>query len=566
MVPDDLHEHRLINVFEDAVIEMENAAMAGRPTVRRMSNKPNPLNRRHFLQLGLAGAGLAVSMPASSWSADSSPETLAVGFGRQLFLDDRLVDLALSHDVRRVVNPPQNIRRVLTPERPWETLGFIFYSSVLEDEAGIKLYYGSYSWDAKIVRHFCLATSQDGLHFERAALGEKVFDGKSVECNLLDPTAIETSVFLDPHATPEKRYRMVLTAGGIEDPAKGGVYTATSPDGIHWKKNPTRLLPFIPDSQHTAYWDERLQKYVIYTRAWDRDLRRREVCRVAVDDIDKPWPYDASVPPYLVWGKTKTPTLSRELPIVMAADKQDPENLDIYTNVVSPYPFASNAFFAFPAVYLKFKGSDWKERALSSNDGNFEVQLATSADGISWNRWRQPYVPAGFHDGVDLRLVSMARGLVRRGRSIYQYFVGWPHTHGQPNVWDRDPKEGAAWTKKEKGGIYVAQQRLDGFVSMDSEYTGGVLTTKPLTFEGNRLCLNLDTHGAGRAKVALLDPAGAPIPGFSAEECTIINADDTDHVVRWNGNPQFGQLAGRPVRIQVTMRNTKLYALQFVKK
>jgi hypothetical protein len=478
-------------------------------------------------------------------------------------VDDRLVDSALTQGITRTVNPPQNIHRVLTPERPWETLGFIFYGSVLEDDAEIKLYYGSYHWDAKIVRHFCLATGRDGVHFERARLGKEVFNGETVQTNLLSPTAIETSVFLDPHAPREKRYRMVYSSGGLENPAKGGVYTAASADGIRWDKNPIRLLPFIPDSQHTAYWDERLRKYVIYLRAWNRVEKKREVCRVAVDDIDKPWPYDASVPPYLVWGKDKTPTLSRELPIVMASDGQDPDNLDIYTNTVVPYPFAANVLLAFPAVYFKFKGPDWKKVAVSGNDGNFEVQLATSADGISWNRWRQPYVATGFHDGLDLRLVSMARGLVRRGRWIYQYFIGWPHTHGRPDVWNRDPENGAEWTRKEKGGIYAAQQRLDGFVSLDSAYTGGVLTTRPLTFDGDQLLLNLDTRGAGMARVAILDAAGDPLAGFSTQQCEAIHADDTDHVVRWKGGAKLGSLAGRPVRVQVSMRNTKLYAIQF---
>jgi len=525
-------------------------------------NDNNAMQRRRFLQAGLAGASLAFVRPTPGRTDDTA--VLSLGGDRQLFHDDRLLDRALTRDVTRTQNPPQDIRRVLRPERPWETLGFIFYSSVLEDDREIKLYYGSYGWDAKIVRHSCLATSQDGIDFQRPELGEARFDGKTLKTNLLSPTAIDASVLLDPHAPPQKRYRMVYTAGSLNDPAKGGIYTATSPDGIGWDKNPTRLLPFIPDSQHTTYWDPRLQKYVIYLRAWDRQLKNREVCRVAVEDIDQPWPYDASVPPYYVWGKDHTPTLSREFPIVMARDQQDPDNLDIYTNVVMPYPFAPGVFVAFPAVYLKFKGANWKDIALNGNDGSFSVQLATSPDGIAWNRWRQPYVAAGFHDGLDLRLVSMARGMVRRGRSIYQYFVGWPHTHGRPNVWDRDPQDGAAWTKMEKGGIYLAQQRLDGFVSMDSAYQGGVLTTRPLTFTGRYLVLNLDTRGAGSAKVALLDAAGAPLPGFAAEQCTIIQADAINHVVQWKKSPDLGALAGRPIRVQITMRDTKLFALQFV--
>ncbi len=487
-----------------------------------------------------------------------------IGGGRQLFLDDSLLDLGLTRGVTRTLNPPGDVRRVLAPEQPWEALGFIFYSSVVEDGGEIKLYYGSYTRDDKLQRHFCLATSRDGVTFQRPSLGQKAFNG-STENNLLALTAIEASVFLDPRAAPEKRYRMIYSAFGLENLEKSGVYTAASPNGTEWTAAGTRVLPFVPDSQHTAYWDERSQRYVIHMRSWDRDGKKRQVCRAAVADIEQPWPYDRSAPAYQVWGKDKIPTLSREYPAVIAADGDDPENLDIYTNVVTPYPAATNAFLAFPAVYFKYIGPDWKERALSANDGTFEVQLATSADGASWSRWRQPYVAAGSYDGVDLRLVSMARGMVRRGRWLYQYFVGWPHTHGRPNTWERDPATAAEWMTRERGGIYMARQRVDGFVSMDGAYAGGVITTRPLIFAGDRLCLNLDTRGAGCAKVALLEADGRPIPGFTQEQCVAINADEVDHLARWAGGADVGALAGRPVRVQVAMRNTKLYALQFMR-
>ncbi len=220
-------------------------------------------------------------------------------------------------------------------------------------------------------------------------------------------------------------------------------------------------------------------------------------------------------------------------------------------------------YVAFPATYFKFKGPDWKDIALSGNDGNFEPQLAFSRDGISWKRWRQPYVAPGYHDGLNLRLISMTHGMVRRGRWIYQYFVGWTHTHGRPDVWNRNPENAIEWTRKEKGGIYCAKQRLDGFVSMDSAYTGGVLTTRPLTFKGNRLSLNIDTYGSGSAKVAILDAAGKKIPGFTAKECRSINADEVDLEVSWKKGADISALAGRPVRVKISMRNTKIYALQF---
>jgi hypothetical protein len=488
-----------------------------------------------------------------------------VGCARHLFLDDRLVDRALTRGVARTVNPPRDVRRVLAPDRPWEALGFIFYSSVVEDAGGVKLYYGSYTLDeGKLQRHFCLATSRDGVAFERPVLGQRTFAG-SRENNLLALTAVEASVFLDPHAAAGARYRLIYSAFGLESAEKSGVYSATSPDGVAWTASGVRLLPFVPDSQHTAYWDERLQRYAVFMRCWDPALKKRQVCRAEVAELDQPWPYDPVSPPYQPWGKEKIPTLSREYPVALAADADDPKNVDIYTNVVTPYPEAADAFLAFPAAYFKYVGPEWKGRALSANDGTFEAQLATSADGVTWTRLRQPYLAPGCYDGVDLRLVSLARGYVRRGRWLYQYFVGWPHTHGRPNTWERDPAAAAEWMRRERGGLFLARQRVDGFVSLDGAYEGGVLTTKPLAFAGNRLRLNLDTRGAGCARVALLDEGGAPLPGYALEQCEAINGDEVDCEVRWAGGADVGALAGRPVRVQAELRNAKLYALQFAK-
>src|ERR1700742_2903813 len=105
-----------------------------------------------------------------------------IGGDRQLFIDDQLLDLAQSRNISRAVNPPESIQRVLTPDQPWEALGFIFYCSVVDDGGTAKLYHGSY--DAEKKKHFMVATSADGLHWERPKLGLKEFAG-SKENNLL---------------------------------------------------------------------------------------------------------------------------------------------------------------------------------------------------------------------------------------------------------------------------------------------------------------------------------------------------------------------------------------------
>lgn len=499
--------------------------------------------------LSLAAVALS-AMPATAG------EAVSIGSDRQLFLDDALLDPALTGNVTRTLNPPRSIRRVLKPERPSEALGFIFYCSVVDDGGVAKLFHGSY--DAEKGKHFALATSEDGLHWERPDLGLTEYQGDRRN-NLLPLHAVEASVFLDPVAPPEKRYRL-LYSRHWPDPATAGVYLASSPDGIRWTESDTRLLPFVPDSQHCGLWDPAVGKYVVYTRNWNP---RRSIARVAVENIGQPWPWDESVPPHHIWGEEKVPTLSRELPTVMAADDRDPPGVELYTNTVIRYPFAPGVYLSFPAAYQTFRGPEWKDRALNGNDGTFDVQFAASRDGISWTRWREPWVAAGFHDGLDLRLVSMGQGMIRRGRDLHQYFVGWPHTHGRPVVWDGDLEDREEWLKRDLGGIYRATTRVDGFVSLDAGFPGGSFTTKPLRFAGDRLRLNLHAAGSGGVKVALLDAEGAAIDGFSEDDCPWINADEIDHEVRWKGGPDVGALAGRPVRVRFTMRNARVFAFGF---
>jgi hypothetical protein len=481
---------------------------------------------------------------------------LEVGGARQLFIHDQLVDVAQTHHVTRTLNAPERIQKVLTPDQPWEALGFIFYCCVVDDQGALKLFHGSY--DAEKKKHFSLATSSDGLHWERPRLGLKTFQGDQHN-NILPIDAVEASVFLDPHAPPEKRYRLIYTKGW-PDPAKAGVFVASSSDGVHWNPAPERLFPFVPDSQPSATWDERLQQYAIYLRAWNPG---RTVARVATSELETPWPYDAAVPPFLVWGKDKIPVPSREIPTVLATDGEDPEHLQFYTSAVVKYPFAPNVYLAFPAAFQLYKGPAWQSRACNTADGTFDVHFAASRDGISWTRWREPYVSAGVHEGLDLKMVSMGPGLVRRGRELYQYFVGCTFTHGRPVVWDKDLENRAEWLKRDRGGIYCATQRVDGFVSMDANNTPGTLTTRPLIFQGNRLHLNVHTAGSGSVRLALLDLNGEPLEGFAASDCEIISDDAIDYEVRWKSGADVSRWAGTPLRLQFSMRNAKVYALEF---
>ena len=119
--------------------------------------------------------------------------------------------------------------------------------------------------------------------------------------------------------------------------------------------------------------------------------------------------------------------------------------------------------------------------------------------------------------------------------------------------------------------IHRLVQRVDGFVSADAPYAGGSFTTRLLQFTGNRLLLNVDTDAAGYAQLGFVDERGAPIPGFSVDDCVYVNGDAVDYEVEWLRNDRtttkdLSALKGKPVQLVVRMRGTSLYALQFASR
>jgi hypothetical protein len=96
-------------------------------------------------------------------------------------------------------------------------------------------------------------------------------------------------------------------------------------------------------------------------------------------------------------------------------------------------------------------------------------------------------------------------------------------------------------------------------------YQPGELVTKPVTFEGRQLTLNMSSSAAGGVLVEIQDAAGQPIPGFTLAECRELNTDDLARVVSWKNGSDVSSLAGQPIRLRFRLKDADLFALQFVK-
>ena len=145
---------------------------------------------------------------------------------------------------------------------------------------------------------------------------------------------------------------------------------------------------------------------------------------------------------------------------------------------------------------------------------------------------------------------------IRMGDELWIYYLGSNRDHA-----GRVDATGAGL----ETAITRAILRLDGFVSVDTDYAGGWLKTPPLIFEGSQLKLNLDTSAGGIARVEIQDASGKPMAGYTMEEADELNGNSVRMSVSWEGKSDVSKLAGKAVKLYFKLRDCKLYAFQFVK-
>ncbi len=460
------------------------------------------------------------------------PTPVDVGDRKQLFIDDRF--LAQTERITLRMNPAQKLG-LLRDETGQPLQGHV--SRVIEDGGKIRLYLGHENVE--------ILESDDGLQFRRT--GNRLSGGTF-------PT-----IFLDPHdPDPARKYKLFhLRLSAPFDPDQDGVYASYSADGIHFTEV-GRVLPFFTDNPPIVHWDERIGKYVIYTRALSYDSEnQRRIGRIETDDPLKPWPYQKTDHDRMFFS-------TENVPVVLAADDETEPHSDMYYNASFLYPWAQDVYLMFPSLFRHFSPDRNpyvrpRENGQWEDFGMLEVQLAVSRDGKSWSRpSKEPYFRPGLADEWDRWYSVMGPGLVRRGSSLYQYYYSTGRLHD--SVILRPEYDHSA---QQLGGVGVVRQRLDGFVSADADDQGGWLKTPPIRFQGRRLRLNIDTGAMGTALVELQNPDGHPIPGFSLSDCEEIVGNFVDQSVYWKGNTDVSSLKEQPIRILVKMNRARLYAFQF---
>lgn len=489
---------------------------------------------------------------------------LNLGNRKHLFIDDSFI--SEMKDVSFNVNPPKKAELVIGNIQGQ----FRKHLTVVEDEGGLIRIYNGIHDDYMGIR-----VSRDGVNFEAPDLGTEYRGQKNIVIH--EPVGGMGNPFIDPNGNGDEKWKFI---SGYHS---RGVYLYTSPDGFKWKREKMALIPFRSGTQSCTFYDDQRQIYVTTHRTGIFHTPGFETQRSTVvtetndlynpilfnplsqkdyQELDKKLPLREPLPWWLDNGPLTPGDFGLEFPNSFNPDDADPIGTDIYITKAIKYPYAPDTYLSFPIIFFHYTNDGPPSRVELSNpdrlkgEGPIETQIAVSRDGQNWKRYYRPaYVGIGVHEGIDMKTAYIAQGMVRRGDEIWQYYFGEPFYH-------------SAYDKSDKRiSVFRLVQRLDGFISIDSPYEKeAVVKTKPFTFEGNRLTLNIDTDAAGYAQVGFIDENGKPVEGFSVDDCIYINGDYISTEAEWlNKGKDTSSLQGKTVQLEFRMRGSKLYSIQFIK-
>ena len=68
---------------------------------------------------------------------------------------------------------------------------------------------------------------------------------------------------------------------------------------------------------------------------------------------------------------------------------------------------------------------------------------------------------------------------------------------------------------------------------------------------------------AGSLQIELQNPEGEPIPGFTLTDCPALFGNSVDYKVEWTSKTSLSDLAGRPIRMRILIKDADLFAFRF---
>lgn len=460
---------------------------------------------------------------------DAVPSPIPIDMGRQLFVDDFLIETTtLRRTFHKAVYHPAS--PVLVPDKPWECetehpSSMVFSDGVWYDPQDhlFKMWYmGGYC------KTTCYATSNDGIHWEKPLLD--VVPGT----NIVHKAGRDSgTVWLDlMDKDPQRRFKMFLYLHPDQSEALTVFFSA---DGIHWGDPVGRSGPL--GDRSTVFYNPFREVWVYSIRDYDSKGIGRFRRYGENPDVLKAAQWQKGEPPFWV-----------------GADTLDPLRPELNT----PCELYNLDAVAYESILLGLFDI-WRGQPKDRAKPN-ELCIGFSRDGFHWQRpTHEAFMGVSEHygDWNWANVQSAGGGCLVVGDQLYFYASGRKGVTGTSG-------SGVCSTG-------LATLRRDGFASMDADGSEGVLTTRPVRFNGRHLFVNVDAP-KGSLSVEILGTDNQPITPYTRENCIPIAVDKTCVPVRWKGKSDPSDLSDlsdrsdrsdrsdKPVRFRFHLQNGKLYA------
>jgi hypothetical protein len=466
---------------------------------------------------------------------EQRPEIVPIDVGRQLFVDDFLIEhTTLKRSYHLPDYYPEN--PVLAPDKPWEQEDAARVAAPFSDGAFydpkdnlFKMWYmGGY------IASTCLATSRDGIYWDKPS-----FDVRSGTNEVLSHRGVEpasggryrdsSTVWLDQDdSDPLRRYKMFVTT---PIPRRWSLALRCSADGIHWSE-PIAVSATRIGDRTTVHYNPFRKKWIFGLRISQSEVGRARAYFEASDAVVGVEHVANGAVPWL------------------CADRLDPHNPDPKYSNIEPQLYNHDAV-AYESLMLGlfsiWQGPPNSECARLKIQKRNEVLVGYSRDGFHWYRPdRRRFLTVNPTEGAwnwgNVQSVGGCCLIVRD--KLYFYVSGRALAD---RFWDGNCNTG------------LATMRRDGFASMNAGEESGVLTTRPVTFQGKCLFVNVDApRGTLRAEVLNLD--GKIVEPFGVDNCNPITADTTLQQVTWKDSEDLSALIGQPVRFRFHLKDGSLYS------
>lgn len=475
----------------------------------------------------------------------ASAEVTSIGSRRELFVDKLLIDQMQGTTLR--LHHPEEAGIAVKFDQPWEGRFSAYITVIHNDEANkFQMYYrGNAGFkDGSNGEVTCYAESPDGIRWEKPKLGLHEINGSkdnNVMLANLAPYTHNFAPFIDkrPGVSKEQRYKALAGLGG----KSGGLSAFVSADGLHWQKmqEAAVITKGAFDSQNVSFWSDAEQCYVAYFRVFTAGV---------IDEKNwKPkgvrWVSRATSKDFVTW--TDAVQMTCDQPLVD----------HIYISQTNPYFNAPHLYISTAARFMpgkdvldeqarKYLAEDTKAYPALIQDCSEAVLMTSRAGTTAYNRsFMEGFVRPGLHfRNWTSRSNYPACGVVQTGKSEMSLYV------------ERHYGQSTALLQR-----YTL--RLDGFASLHADYAGCEMTTKPFTFTGKALHLNLSTGAAGSVAVEIQDAEGKPLPGFTLDDCKAISYDDIDRVIAWKNGSDVSALAGKTVRLRWVLKDADVFSFRF---